>query len=60
MMMAKIKIIGLLKTLGVKAGEKMDISESKEEVVFAVSTAILLQVLFLSKFYIVKFRVKIE
>jgi hypothetical protein len=43
-------IIGLLKIHGVKIGENLDTSELEEEMVLAVSTAILLLPLFLSKY----------
>ena len=42
---------GLSKTHGEQPGEKKVISESEEEMELVVLTAILLQLLFLSKFY---------
>ena len=44
-----VKLIGLLKILGVKVGEKVDSSELKEEVVLVVLIAISLLRLFPSK-----------
>jgi hypothetical protein len=45
-----IKIIGLLRIPGVVLGVKVDISELKEEVVLAVSIAMLPLQLFLTKY----------
>ena len=55
MMMLWTKTIGQLKTPGVKTGEKMDISELEEELAAAVSTATLLLLKSLSKYYSIYF-----
>ena len=51
MMMPPTKIIGLSRTHGEQAGVKAETSESEEEMVLAVSTAILLLPKLLSKYY---------
>ena len=55
MMMKVTKIIGLLKIHGVEAGVNPDTSESEEVMVLAVSTATLLLLKSLSKYYSIYF-----